>query len=166
MNFVLTEGNATLLEKFSYFIGGFLRALDKAGKGIKDKCQLINEEQQFFFTLDELNIFRENIDNIISFKYFFYTCNSQNMKSNSFQSDKPNYYKVLFIINYEYNSNNEFDCYDISGLTIFYSSDLFLYRIFTFFKIKKVEIDKNKNIAFITLKSIGKQKNFESKFLN
>ena len=72
MNFILTEANATQLEKFSYFIGGFLRALDKAGKPIKDKCQLINEEQNFFFTLDELNIFRENIDNIISFKYFLY----------------------------------------------------------------------------------------------
>ena len=72
MNFILTEAKATQLEKFSYFIGGFLRALDKAGKPIKDKCQLINEEQNFFFTLDELNIFRENIDNIISFKYFLY----------------------------------------------------------------------------------------------
>ena len=166
MNFILTEGNVTQLEKFSYFIGGFLRALDKAGKPIKDKCQLINEEQHFYFTLDELNIFRENIDNIISFKYFFYVCYSEKIRSNAFQNDKSNYYKVLFIIDYEYNSDNEFDCYDIGGLCVFGSDDLFLYRIFTFFKIKNVEIEKNNNIALITLKSIGKQKNFESKLLN
>ena len=156
MNFILTEGNAT----------GFLKALDKEGKPIKDKCQLINEEQNFFFTLDELNIFRENIDNIISFKYFFYVFYSEKIRSNAFQNDKSNYYKVLFIIDYEYNSDNEFDCYDISGLSAFVSGGLFLNRIFTFFKIKNVEIEKNNNIALITLKSIGKQKNFESKLLN
>ena len=164
MNSALTEGNAIFLEKFSYFIGGFLRALDKAGSSIKDKCQLIHEEDNFF-TLNELNIFRENIGNIISFKYFFYF-NSKKMESNFFQSGNSNGYKVLFIINYEYDSNNEFDCYDISGLSFFGGQDLSLFRIFTFFKIKNVEIDKNNNTAFIILKSIGRQKNFESKFIN
>ena len=103
---------------------------------------------------------------LISFKYFFYVCYSEKIRSNAFQNDKSNYYKVLFIIDYEYNSDNEFDCYDIGGLCVFGSDDLFLYRIFTFFKIKNVEIEKNNNIALITLKSIGKQKNFESKLLN
>ena len=79
-----------------------------------------------------------------------------------FFSNKDNY-KVLFIIDFKYSNNCELDCLDISKLSLFKDEEEVLFKIFSFFKIISVEIEKNDKKAKIKLASIGREENFESK---
>lgn len=159
----LSSGNSALLEKLSYFIAGFVKALDKAGKGINKNCQLFSRFNSL--PLNELNIFKENIGNIISFKNFFLTHISRENKKESMKPGNFNFYEVMFVVNYEYDSELEYDCFDISEFFFFSKASFILFRIFSFFKIVDIKIDEENKSADIILKSIGRIKKFEKKII-
>ena len=160
MNCVLEGNNKILLTKFNYFIGGFLKALDitenKLNYGLKESFKLY---RVCSLSYDDLIIFKDNINKIISFKGFTST-NPSTLPFNSVNKFS-NKYQVIFIINYEYKDNCEIDCFDISELSVYYAEKEYLFRLFTFFKVINVEINEEEKKAEIILNSIGRKKNME-----
>ena len=141
-------------KKLTYFFGGLLKALfiaeNYSNIGLKKNCQLF---ECFDFPMDELGIFKENINKIISFKSFF----------SASKILFPIKNKTLIKINYEYIDNCSLDCYDISNFSCFSEEKEVLFQPFSFFKIIKVEKNEKNGQAEITLNSIGKERNYESK---
>ena len=169
MNYILWENDVILLEKFSYFIAGFLKSLDIAA----NKFDFIEKKNRLSWSIDipvipfeELIIFKENIGKIISFKHFLVTTRNRNVAECFLRTKKPNLYNVLFIINYEYNEYIDFDCFNYSKLSHFPGESERLFRIFSFFLVKDIVIYEEKRRAEICLNSIGKQKEFEIKIRN
>ena len=166
MNYILCENKNNLIDKFIFFIAGFLKVIDIAGKN----GYFINKSNNILYGMniprisyDELVIFKENIGNIISFKHIM---SSTINKKVSLQFQMGSDYKVLFIINCNHNSESEFDYIDISNLSYFRMENEHLFRFFTFFKIEKVEIDEKNKKAEIVLNSIGRQKDFEFQIID
>lgn len=109
---------------------------------------------------EELIIFKKNVNEIICLKSFFQTTMIK-QAAGYFFSNKDNY-KALFIIDFKYSNNYELDCFDISKLSLYKGEKEVLFKIFSFFKIISVDIEKNDKKAEIKLASIGREENFES----
>jgi V8-like Glu-specific endopeptidase len=162
MNRILRENDKLSLKKFNYFIGGFLKALDISGNilncGIKYSCQVYRIQ---IIPLKDLILFKENINKIISFKSFISVSPLATKISSDFMEvDKM--FQVLFKINYDYKENCELDFFDITKLSKYPGEKEHVFRIFSFFKVINVVINKNKKQAEIIMDSIGRMKGIEN----
>ena len=94
-DYIFCERNGFLFDKFIYFIAGFLKALDMAGKdlGIKRNCIIYGMDNPFI-PYDELIFFKKNIGKLISFKHIMSTTPDKRISLN-FQRSGTNISKLL-----------------------------------------------------------------------
>ena len=148
---VIFENN---LSKCYYFIGSLLKALKISKNDVKGQLQLFHRSKKISY--EDLFFFKGNINKIICFKDFLQAIPSAKQGSGFFSS-RP----VLITINYKYMDDYQIDFFDISR-TSFSGEKLFVFGIFSFFKIIDVKINRENKNGEIILDFIGKQKNFES----
>jgi len=158
MDFIHKVKDKVFNKLFNYFISGFLKSLNLSNTALKNNQFLYKGINMDY---EELINFKKNVNEIICLKSFFQTTRIKKVAVYFF-SNKDNY-KVLFIIDFKYSNSCDLDCFDISKLSLYKAEEEVLFKIFSFFKIIDVKIDKNDKKAEIKLASIGREENFESK---
>ena len=75
-------------------------------------------------------------------------------------------FSVIFYISFDLKSNWFPNGIDVHGISSFTNEEEILFQPFTFFKITKVDINFDKNIADIDLEVIGRKEILENKIKN
>ena len=176
---ILMKNNFELtMDKFGYFIAGFMKALDLFGikKDAFLKTESDLEKKKIELDYKDLLIFRKNIDKIISFKSFlneiaplthihglFYKfINDVSSKLSSFKNNLvgKNKFSVSFKIKFNHKDNDWLpNCISVS--TSNFPEKIF--QLFSFFKIKNVIINEENQSGEILLESIGRKEILEEK---
>jgi hypothetical protein len=157
-------------EKTGYFIGGLMYKLNEYGiykeKGKKNKCKLYRG--LYLNYLDALS-YQIYDGQIICFQSFLST--SLSNKTSLFYSKKERTTleerkaKCMFstFIAIDHNWGNELFplCFDISDISKYKNEEEVLFHPFSFFKIKKFDIDLENYILHLDLETIGKKKILE-----
>ena len=149
--------NTLAFQKTGYFLSGLIECLNKYGDiantGIKQKVKLYRGAGLY---LIDILPYKNNVDNIIIMPNFLST--SVNIKvAKDFASSHSGGGKfyVIYTINYNYESNWMFNTINVEAASHF-SEEERLFQPFSFFKVKKVDIDLNNEKADIELDAIGK----------
>ena len=169
LNNWLRELDSLAYDKIGYFVADFMFCLNKYGEfkntGIKETTTLYRGIKINFI---DLLLYQRNKGKIITFPSF--VSSSLDLKIAEDLSDrntetaeerkKTGLFSVIFTINYKINKNNNYDkyypvCFNISEISRFDEKEV-LFQPFTFFKIKKVDINLNEYIADISLSAIKK----------
>ena len=170
LNNLLLNNNFELKIKLSYFIACYMKALDLSEEwSSKDS---IIKFKEIMMDID-LNQYKEQIKNIIFFNTFFSSKTLKKADENKSFGKKMlgmfaslfiskeylpfsnDFYEVEFTIYYNHNDNYKSNC--------FKSSNDWIFQLFTFFKIRNVEIDQEKKKAEIYLDSINRKEILEEK---
>lgn len=115
MNFFDKVKDKFFIKLFSYFIAGFLKSLNISNTALKNSCFLFYAKNMDY---EELINLKKNVNKIICTKSFLGTTMIKEVANNYFPNrDYYDNYKVLFIIDFKYRNNCEFDCFDISKLS-------------------------------------------------
>ena len=159
---ILRGKNKQLRYFIIYFLAGFLKSLN-----IMENLQL-NSNCTLYYGASlsdyDLSAFSKNIDEIICFKSFI-SPSLNKMVADGFSlhyGSRENKIPTIFQINYIYNENCLPDCFYINNLSFYQAEEEALFKPFSFFKINKVDSNKNEKKAVIILNYIGKSKDFES----
>ena len=181
INILLETNFEKVMDKFGYFIAGFMRALDifAMQKDAYLQTESDLEKKKIEMDYKDLEIFKKNINKIISFKSILNEIaplthihgllyNSINNVSSAVSSlwnnlvGKKKFYVSLKI---KFNHKDNIwlpNCYSVS--TAAFPEKIF--QLFTFFKIKDVIINKEKETGEISLESIGRKEILEEKMSN
>ena len=183
INIYIMETNYELImDKFGYFIAGFMKALDLYGtkKNAFLPVESDLEKKKIEMEYKDLLQFKKNINKIISFKTFLNEIAPLNhlqgqiykLKNNisSFFSEVYNNYlldkkKFYVSLKIKYNHKDKIwipNCISVS--TAGFPEKTI--QLFTFFKIKNVIINEDKNLGEIELQSIGRKEILEEKLCN
>ena len=160
-------------EKTSYFLSGIMYSLDLFGDKQKNKTLKKKIYRGMRLNLINLLPYKNNVGKIIVFPSFTSTTMNQVVcETFSGRIDDTDelvkarksekIFSVIFYISFDLKSNwipNGIDVQDISC----YSEEEILFQPFTFFKITKVDINFDKNIADIDLEVIGRKEILENK---
>ena len=149
--------NTLAFEKTGYFLCGLIECLNKYGEitntGIKQKVKLYRGVGLY---LIDILPYKNNLDNIIIIPNFFSTsANINTAKSFASSHSGGNKFAVLYTVNYNYESNWMFNTINVEGASQYHEEER-LFQPFSFFKVKKVDIDLNHKKADIELDAIGK----------
>ena len=179
---ILMENNFDLtMEKFGYFIAGFMKALDLFGKN-KEAHLIVEselEKKKVQMDYDDLLKFKNNINKIISFKNFlneiaptshlhgliYKFANNISSSMSEFKMyllGRKNF-SVSLKIKYNHKDKKWIpNCFSVS--TSAFPEKIF--QFFTFFIIKNVIINEEKETGEIELESIGRKEILEEKMCN
>ena len=169
-NKILSSTNLELIEKFSYFIAGFMLSLITYGK--KKKCLFQNNGHKLYkrvnLNFEDIKRFESNKNNIILFKTFLNEITTLEHIQGLLYKTKidSSFIKLNNKFDTQINIKHVFDesswkanC--ISLNTFFFPEKVF--NLFSFFKIIDAHIDYNKREAVITLENVGIKNNLEEK---
>ena len=182
INILLETNYELFMEKFGYFIAGFMKALDLYGKNknayLPVECDL--EKKKIEMDYKDLIQFKNNIDKIISFKTFLneiaplnhlhgkiyqgvnYISSFFREAYNNYLLDKRKFY-VSLAIKYKHKDKIWIsNCISVS--TSAFPEKIF--QLFTFLRIKNVIINEEKKFGEIKLESIGRKEILEEKICN
>ena len=179
---ILLENNFELtMDKFGYFIAGFMKALDLFAitKDAYLKTESDLEKKKIEIDYKDLLIFKKNINKIISFKsflnklaplthlhgYFYKFKNDVSSRVSSFINNLVGKNKFSVCLKIKFNHRDKIwvpNCYSVSS-TAFPEK---IIQLFTFFKIKNVIINEVKESGEILLESIGRKEILEEKLNN
>ena len=171
LNKILLSNDYNMINKFSYFIAGFIYVLntysEEVGSQFKNDGDILYTRMKF--TLEDLIELDKNIEKIITFKTFLSNVTSLehlNGKINALIMNFKNYFSFY---NYD-----KFDTkvyiehhYDILWKASCFSTmphNDKIFNLFSFFKVKEVKINFEEKYSEIKLELVGKNEIFEEKF--
>ena len=179
LNKILLSNDFNKINKFSYFISGFMYVLNKYSK--EKDVTFINDGDMLYTRtklsleelrkLDEIAASPDNKDKIITFKTFLFNVASlEHLNGHicAFILDFSNYLAIDFsgkfdtkiFIQHHFNQEWEPSCF--STMPLNYK----IFDLFTFFKVNEVKINFEDKYAEINLELVGKNEIFEDKFSN
>ena len=183
INELLLSKNSELLKRLSYFIGGYMLALNKCGNTLdceyKQNTELYQRRKMGYKELMKL---QENINQIICFKTFLCDIapsghihgeiyrgfiNGKTFLHNFYLNlvDKNIMYDCKITINHIFQDNWKTNCFSVFSKDII-SFPQKIFNLFSFFRVKEVKIDQNDKSAQIVLDTIGKKEILEYKIWN
>ena len=162
-------------EKTSYFLSGIMYSLDLFGDQQKNKTSKKKIYRGMRLSLMDLLPYKNNVGKIIVFPSF--TSTTMNLETSERFSRRVDYsdeldrkskkiFSVIFYISFDLKSNWFPNGIDVHGISSFTNEEEILFQPFTFFKITKVDINFDKNIADIDLEVIGRKEILENKIKN
>lgn len=159
--------NTLAFEKTGYFLCGLIECLNKYGEinntGIKEKLKFYRGVGLY---LIDILPYKNNVNNIIIIPNFFSTsANLETAKGFASSNSGGDKFSVLYTVNYDYESNWMFNTINVEDASNFKESER-LFQPFSFYKVKKVDIDLNNKKADIELDVIGKTSILEEKIKN
>ena len=167
-NEILTSGDYDLIEKFSYFIAGFIYVLNTYSR--EHTCQFVNDGDQLYMrtklSLDDLNELDSNVNNVITFKKFLIDVTSLehlNGKINAFVINLNNFFNRSNTDKYDtkiYILHNYYFSWRASCFSTMPVNNK-IFNLFSFFKVNEVKINYETKYAEIRLELVGKKKIFE-----
>jgi len=164
INTIIRIDDNELSEKFYYFIGAFLNALEKSD------CRMRNQFQLFRGAVmdhKELLEYQNNKDKLIFYKGFCPATKERAAAAMFGRAVKNTEdYSVIEIINYKFQSSWRPYCFDISKYDTFRETQTALFTLYTCFKIKDVKIDEDNKTAEILLDSVGIKMDENQKEIN
>lgn len=181
INTLLESNFEIVMDKFGYFIAGFMKALDlfAMNKDAYLKTESNLEKKKIEIDIDDLLIFKKNINKIISFKsflnelaplthlhgYIYKFFNDASTSISSFRNNLVGKNKFSVSIKIKFNHKDNIwlpNCYSVS--TSAFPEKII--QLFTFFKIKNVLINEGIMTGEILLESIGRKEILEEKMSN
>jgi len=164
INTIIRIDDNELSEKFYYFIGAFLNALEKSDCRMKTQIQLFRGAVMDY---KELLEYQNNKDKLIFYKGFCPATKERAAAAMFGRAVKNTEdYSVIENINYKFKSNWRPYCFDISKYDTFRETQTALFTLYTCFKIKDVKIDKDNKTAEILLDSVGIKMDENKKEIN
>ena len=181
INILLETNFELVMDKFGYFVAGFMRALDLFGMS-KDaylKTESDLEKKKIEIDYKDLLTFKKNINKIISFKsflneiaplthihgYIYKFLNDVSSTVSSFRNNLVGKNKFSVSLRIQFNHRDKIwlpNCYSVS--TAAFPEKIF--QLFTFFIIKNVIINEEKQSGEIFLESIGRKEILEERIYN
>ena len=163
-NYWLNHLDPLAIQKTSWFIAAVIYSLNKYSEkegGLKNSMKLYRGIKM---NLTDLLCYERSENQIICFPSFTSTTPLiDKAKEFSFQNIKKNQFATLITINYIYINGFYPTAIDVSKISCFPDEKEKLFPPYSFFKIKKVKIQYEKQEAKIELDSIGKKEIFEEK---
>ena len=171
LNKILLSNDYNMINKFSYFIAGFIYVLNTYSEEVG--CQFKNDGDILYtrmkFTLEDLIELDKNIEKIITFKTFLSNVTSLEHLSGKINALIMNFKNYFSFYNYD-----KFDTkvyiehhYDILWKASCFSTmphNDKIFNLFSFFKVKEVKINFEEKYSEIKLELVGKNEIFEEKF--
>ena len=153
------------IQKTSWFIARVIYRLneysEKEGKGVKKDITLYRGIKM---NLIDLLYYEREKDKLICYPSFTSTTPLLQTAIGFSINNKTQYqYATIVTINYKYNKDFIPTAVDVSEISVFKSEKECLFLPYSFFKIKKVEIDHINKKGSIELDSIGRKEIFEKK---
>ena len=179
LNKILLSNDFNKINKFSYFISGFMYVLNKYSE--EQECKFKNDGDMLYTRtklsleelrkLDEIAASPDNKDKIITFKTFLTNVASlEHLNGHicAFLLDLSNYLAIDFsgkfdtkiFIEHHFNEG-----WEASGFSTMPLNNK-IFDLFTFFKVNEVRINFEEKYAEINLELVGKNEIFENKFSN
>ena len=166
----LYELDFTAYEKTSYFLSGIMYSLDLFGDEQKNQNREITLYRGMRLDIIGLLPYKNCEGKIIVFPGFTSTSiNIETSKNFSDRNSSPEYrknqkiYSCIFFIRFILKSNWFPNGIDVHNISCFGNEEEILFQPFTFFKITKVDINFDINIADINLEVIGRKEILEEK---
>jgi hypothetical protein len=160
-------------QKTSYFLSGIMYSLDLFGDQQKNQNSKKKIYRGMRLNLIDLLPYKNCVGKIIVFPSFTSTTmNTHTCEFFSSRDDSVEYRKskkifsVIFHISFDLKSNWFPNGIDVHTISCYGGEEEILFQPFTFFKIIKVDIDFDKNIADIDLEVIGRKEILENKIKN
>ena len=153
INNIIRMDDDELSEKFYYFIGAFLNALENSESRMKNPTQLFRGAVMDYNRLLE---YKNNKGKLIFYKGFC-PATKERPAAAVFGRVVGNIegYSVIENINYKYKNEWRPYCFDISKYDTFNDMKTALFTLYSCFKIKEVQIDEENKSAEILLDSVG-----------
>ena len=153
INNIIRMDDNELSEKFYYFIGAFLNALENSESRMKNPTQLFRGAVMDYNRLLE---YKNNKGKLIFYKGFC-PATKERPAAAVFGRVVGNIegYSVIENINYKYKNEWRPYCFDISKYDTFNDMKTALFTLYSCFKIKEVQIDEENKSAEILLDSVG-----------
>ncbi len=150
------------IQKTSWFIASVMYCLNRYSEnkgGVKKNMTLYRGIKM---NLIDLLYYEREKDKIICYPSFTSTTPKIIIAESFSKFNKlQNQYETIITINYIYKEDFISNAVDISNISVFSSEKCILFLPYSFFKIKKVEIDHINKKGSIELDSIGKKAIFE-----
>ena len=169
-NKILSSTNLELIERFSYFIAGFMLSL--ISYGIRKDCLFANDGHRLYkrvnLNFEDVKRFESNKNKIILFKTFLNEITTlehlqglaYKAKIDSTFVKANNKFDTQININHKFNESLwKATCISVS--TFFFPEKVF--NLFSFFKVVAVDINYGNKSAIITLENVGIKYNLEEK---
>ena len=160
-------------QKTSYFLSGIMYSLDLFGDQQKNQNSKKKIYRGLRLNLIDLLPYKNCVGKIIVFPSFTsttmntVTCENFSRRNNSVEYRKSEkIFSVIFYISFDLKSNWFPNGIDVHTISCYGGEEEILFQPFTFFKIIKVDIDFDKNIADIDLEVIGRKEILENKIKN
>ena len=158
-------------EKTSYFLSGLMYCLNLFGNEQKNQTTEIILYRGMRLNIINLLPYRNCVGKLIVFPSFtsttieLMTAKDFSKRESSSPEDRKNHriYSVIFYISFNLKSNWFPNGIDVHDLSYYDDEKEILFQPFTFFKITKVDIDFDINIADIYLEVIGRKEVLEEK---
>ena len=169
-NKILSSTNLELIEKFSYFIAGFMLSL--ITYGIKEKCLFSNNGHRLYkrvnLNFEDIKRFESNKNKIIMFKTFLNEITTlEHLQGLAYKAKiDSTFVKVNNKFDTEINIRHVFNesLWEATGISLskfFFPEKVF--NLFSFFKVVDVDINYGNKSAIITLENVGIKYNLEEK---
>jgi hypothetical protein len=169
-NKILSSTNLELIEKFSYFIAGFMLSL--ITYGIKEKCLFSNNGHRLYkrvnLNFEDIKRFESNKNKIIMFKTFLNEITTlEHLQGLAYKAKiDASFVKVNNKFDTEINIRHVFNesLWEATGISLskfFFPEKVF--NLFSFFKVVDVDINYGNKSAIITLENVGIKYNLEEK---
>ena len=174
LNSILKTKNIDNYKKISYFVGNLMHSLVEYGE---KRNKAVNYAMSFYKGL-QLNIvdimeFLKNRNNIITFQYFLSVSSKKGLaemfskrKIEVQERKEKQFYSVILKLDYLYDDGYKPSIIDIRDLQPYPNDENYIILPFTFFILKKINIDSDKYLADIELDIIGKNESLESQIKN
>ena len=170
LNKILSSDNLELIDKFSYFIAGLMLALYTYGE-VK-KCLFINNGDKLYkrvnLNYEDIKRFENNKNNIILFKTFLNNMTTMgHLQGLAYKAkidacfDKSNnkFDTQIYIIHNFNRDSWKATCFSLN--TMFFPEKII--NLFSFFKVREIDVNYNEKIAKVTLETIGIKEILEEK---
>ena len=170
LNKILSSDNLELIDKFSYFIAGLMLALYTYGE-VK-KCLFINNGDKLYkrvnLNYEDIKRLENNKNNIILFKTFLNNMTTMgHLQGLAYKAkidacfDKGNnkFDTQIYIIHNFNRDSWKAICFSLN--TMFFPEKII--NLFSFFKVREIDVNYNEKIAKVTLETIGIKEILEEK---
>ena len=174
LNKILKTKDFEKYQRISYFVGNLMHSLVQYGEKTK-KC--VDYAMSFYKGM-QLNIvdlmeFLKNRQNIITLEYFLPVSSkielaeiTSKRKVDAKQRKEKQFYSVILKFDYLYDEGYKSSIIDLRDIQPYPNDENYIILPFTFFNLKKLEIDSNQYFANLELEIIGKTEFLESQLKN
>ena len=174
LNSILKTKNIYNYEKISYFVGNLIHSLvqygEKRGRAI-DYAMTFYKGMQL--NIIDLMEFLKNRHLLITFEYFLSISSNKELaellskrKMEIEERKQKQFYSVILKVDYLYDDGYKPSIIDLRDLLPYPNDENYIILPFTFYTLKKIEIDSDKYLADIELEIIGKDEILENQIKN